>query len=49
MAAVVRTSFTALDILHKGGYAKAADLWSVDAMGEGKANCIAFGGRKKGL
>lgn len=49
MAAVTRTSFTPLDILHKGGYAKAVYLLSVDAMGKGKASCIAFGGPKKGL
>ena len=49
MAAVICTSFTVLDVLHKGGYAKAVYLLRVDAMGEGKAKCIAFGGPKKGL
>lgn len=40
--------------LHRQTYstkatAKAAFLLSADAKGEGKANCIAFGGGKKGL
>lgn len=49
MAAVIRASFTSLDISHKGGYTKAVCLLSVAAMGEGKANRIASGGLKKGL